>query len=329
MPRRTSPRRIELTLVLALAACSSPATIADGPPAVADAAPDLARADERRAAESKPADAPRADGYCEAIVDAYCGFYLRCGRAATSDPAECRAAFLEGCNARYEPQYAALVQAGLLELSAAGVQACVAHLASVKCEQQIHDLDGPCQEMWIGRQGAGKPCGFDVQALVCDAASECTLSLTLCGTCRKLVPSGASCSGGEVSCGAGATCLGGSCVTRARVGEACAADKPCVIGARCEGGSCVPPLFVKVGDACDATHRCPVLSTCVSGTCRLDARLGATCSSTTPCGPGWCDGGTCKALLAAGATCSKGSACLSGECPSGSCGAIPGSCFAP
>jgi len=206
--RAVPPRRVELALALALAlvSCSSPAPTVDGPPPSRTprrqpaprlpprrrgeagrraARRRLLRGDRRRLLRLLPALLPRRD--------------QRRRRVPRGVP--------RGCNARYEPQYARSYRPACSS-SRRGVQACVAHLAAVKCEQQLKDLDGPCADMWIGRQAAGKPCGFDVQSLVCDAASECTLSLTLCGTCRKVVPAGASCSGGDLSCGAGATCLG-------------------------------------------------------------------------------------------------------------------------
>ncbi len=317
----------------ALTACtsSSPAT-ADGP--LLDRGGTERVATEQRAADLTTREAPRpdallVDGYCEALVEPFCAFYLRCGRMAVTTQVECRTAFLETCNARYERQYAALAAAGLLELSPAGVQACAAHLATVPCDQQPRDLDGPCRGIWIGRQGTGEPCGLDVESFVCDPTSECVLTLSLCGTCRTLLASGASCPSGEATCGTAASCVGGTCQPRGKAGEACDSNTPCVVGAKCASGTCQAPATVKLGEACDADHRCPYLTTCVGGKCQKNARLDESCDAQTRFDGGWCDGGTCRPLLDKGAPCSQAAACLSGRCAGGSCGGLPGPCLAP
>src|SRR5690606_28102438 len=74
-----------------------------------------------------------AASYCESIVDAYCPFYLRCGRLAAADVEECRAIFLDSCEARYEPGYVLLEEEGLLRLRRDAVETCAAHLEDVAC----------------------------------------------------------------------------------------------------------------------------------------------------------------------------------------------------
>ena len=51
------------------------------------------------------------DQYCEETVDAFCDFYLRCGRMDVDTVEQCRSLFLESCNAKYEQRYADLVNA--------------------------------------------------------------------------------------------------------------------------------------------------------------------------------------------------------------------------
>ena len=68
-----------------------------------------------------PAFVPRGAGdYCEAIEPFFCQFYLRCGRMDVETAAECKEAFLTGCNGIFEPRYVDLEVAGLLTLDIAG-----------------------------------------------------------------------------------------------------------------------------------------------------------------------------------------------------------------
>lgn len=317
--------RAPLPLLLLAAACGSSASgpdLAQPLDLPVDAARELGQPD-RGAAK----DALTVDGYCERLVDAFCPFYLRCKRIVAADLAGCRKVFLESCNARYEPVYAALVKAGLLELSASAVAACEAHLEGVACEAQLHDLDGPCA-VWVGTQAAGKPCGLGVESLVCAPGTACVLGLDLCGSCKTKAAPGGAC-GGELTCGSEASCLEGKCVPRGAHGAACGASAPCVIGASCEAGFCAAPTIVSVGEACDSRRRCPYRATCIAGTCREDALLGEACGAEVRCTSGFCDGGSCKPLLSTGQSCGAGGECLSSQCKAGSCGPTPGACFNP
>ncbi len=316
--------RATLALLLLAAACGSASPAQDLTPPSSD----LAGARELGGADRSAAkDALGVHGYCERLVDSFCPFYLRCKRIVAADLAECRKVFLESCNARYEPVYAALVAAGLLELSASAVAACEAHLAGVACEAQLHDLDGPCA-VWVGKQGVGKPCGLGIESLVCAPGTACVLGLDLCGSCKTKSPPGSAC-GGELTCGSEASCLAGTCVLRGAHGAACGASAPCVIGASCEAGFCAAPLTVGLGEACDSRRRCPYRATCLAGTCHKDALLGEACGAETACAAGFCEGATCKALLPAGQSCSASAQCLSSQCKAGSCGPTPGACFTP
>jgi hypothetical protein len=304
-------------------------TSADGSSALdrgADQAPDLGG---DLAVDSGPAVIEPRD-YCERLVDPFCAFYLRCGRMAVQSEAECREVFLETCNTRYEPQYLALVEAGLLELSAEVVVACEQHLATVQCGRQIRDLDGPCA-MWVGRQPAPGACGLGIQSLVCDPRSTCALRLDLCGTCKPLAPVGERCDA-ETICGNPADCVGGQCVARALAGDPCGGAVRCITGARCESDVCVPPAFVGEGQTCNnSDRRCQYLTSCIGGFCRRNARMGQPCGELTPCDAGRCaagaQGSRCEAPLAGGAPCGDHWSCLSGRCNGGFCDPIPGTCF--
>ena len=227
-----------------------------------------------------------ANMYCERTVDFFCDFYLRCGRMAVATKEECREVFLETCNARYEPVYVNLVEAGLLDISPSGVDVCRDHLASVACAEQIRDLQGPCTSMWVGLQKVGGPCGFNIESFVCEPDTRCVLSLSLCGTCKPVAAAGDAC-GADVTCASDASCDGGTCKLRAQVGDTCSGTLDCVLGARCDQ-TCQPPTFVGVAADCDSTNRCQYSTSCVGGTCVKNAMLGHSCDTQTPCDSGFC-----------------------------------------
>jgi hypothetical protein len=248
---------------------------------------------------------------------------------AAADEAECGKIFAEACNARYEPRYVDLASAKLITLSRAGVAACAAHLATVSCEKQRQDLDGPCAVMWVGASPKGAPCGVDVESLVCRSGTTCISGLDFCGTCQAAAARGADCAPPDVYCADADACVMGKCVARATAGEACAADKPCVTGVKCTAGTCVSPAVVKVGDACDIANRCPYRAYCAAGKCEKASMLGEPCASTRACASGRCAGGTCVALLGAGEACAVDGDCASTICASGKCRPLPSACFDP
>jgi len=266
--------------------------------------------------------------YCEEIAPFFCRFYLRCGRMAADDHASCLSLFAESCEGRYEPHYADLAASLLIELRREGIAACEAHLDAVACEDQVFDLDGPCASMWRGRQTEGNACGFDVESSACAPGTRCSLTLSLCGTCDRVVDVGDSCEGAGVTCAADATCKDGRCAARGRVGDTCDGFGTCGLGLSCgANGTCTGPERARVGEACDQARRCPYASTCVSGTCRAQARGTATCDPAIGCVGGRCADGSCKPLLEAGASCTQSAACESGMCLEGRCEAVPGRCF--
>lgn len=308
-------RLLAVLTTCALAACSS-----------SDPGGSAAPTDTDAGADAQPL---HASDYCEATVDFFCDYYLRCGRIVAATAEECRATFLETCNARYEQRYVDLEAAGLLSLSTAGISACRAHLVTVACERQLTDLMGPCGDMWIGPQSAGSPCGLDVESFTCAKGTACVVGLDLCGVCRTASPVGGACGDG-LTCTADASCVGGTCVLRRQVGESCSASEPCVVGASCSAGTCVAPRVVAEGEACDATRRCPYRSSCTGGRCVRAALLGEECADRT-CASGRCvvegTGKLCRPLLDAGAACSNPLDCRSGSCVKGTCRPLPDACF--
>jgi len=301
-----SRRPIFVALLVGL--LSLPACGDDGGGAATDAATDSAVTDTEEssdtlgddvvdAVDTQAADtvAPlTAADYCETMVEAYCGFYLRCDRMAVDDVATCLTVFAEVCNAVYEPQYVALEDRGLLRLDAEAVPACQAHLETVACPLQPGDLDGPCAGMWRGLAPAGADCSYGIESLVCDADSACVLGIDFCGTCVPAADVGEPCDVEDgPRCHDDGACVSGECVARARPTEACSDSLPCRVGASCVDRVCVAPEVVAVGDACDQAHRCPYKAACVSGVCVETVLLGEPCSEAIPCADGQCDGGVC------------------------------------
>jgi hypothetical protein len=281
------------------------------------------------AAAGDAGDRLPADSYCERTADVFCPYYLRCGRIVADDLDDCRRRFAASCENRYEARYAQLAEAGVLELSASGVEACRTHLETVECAQQLGDLDGPCGLMWRGLQPVGGGCGLDVESLVCASGSRCVLGLALCGECRLESPVGGLC-GGDTgrTCAAGLSCDEGVCGARRSVGEPC--DDPgarCVLGAQCEGGVCRGPSYVGLGEACGARVRCPYGAVCRGGVCVEMGANGDACDAPGTCAAGYCMGGRCWPTKREDEPCERPDECRSGYCTHGTCTALPTDCL--
>lgn len=268
---------------------------------------------------------PGASDYCEATVDLFCPFYLRCGWTAAIDEASCRDSFLETCNAVYEPRWVALADAGLLELDPDGLAACEEHLSTLTCGAQQTELQGPCGELWNGLVPEGGGCGVGLENFVCDDSSACVLDLSFCGTCKPMVADGEACST-DLRCARESACVDDVCVARARLGEVCSEAVPCYVGAQCAEGVCTDDERVAVGDSCGAGLDCPYTASCVSGTCVADALLGESCTSRN-CASGWCDGAVCQTFKEPGDLCSAAQECGSYQCDdAGRCGELLSTC---
>lgn len=277
--------------------------------------------------DAAPPDAalPGPTDYCEATVDLFCPFYVRCGRMAVPDIETCRGVFLENCNAVYEPVYAALADAGLLALDPAGIAACADHLAAVECSAQIFDLDGPCAGIWTGQADIGAPCGPGIDSFVCAPGSTCVVGLDFCGICEAAVPVGADCA--DARCGPEARCIEDICVARGLPGAPCG-EAGCVLGSRCVDDVCAAPARAVVGASCANRERCPYKAACVGGVCVEAGRIGDPCAADRPCASGACVAGQCAAPDGPGAACTSGATCVGGICAEGTCAPIPGACFA-
>jgi len=291
---------------------------------VTDAAPDKGGVADLPEDVSVPEFAP-ADTYCEQTRDAFCSFYIRCGRMAVDDEESCRQAFDEACNARYEPLYVDLADRGLLKLSTAGIAACTTHLETVACDQQIFDLDGPCGDVWAGQAPVDAPCGPGLESFICDATSTCVLGLDFCGTCRPLAADGETCDT-DRRCRPDEHCEEGACVPRIRPGQPCDPDIPCILGSGCVDGTCQASPIAGLGEPCGGQVSCQYKAECVGGTCVGTALQGEACGGTVGCASGWCDGATCQTFGATGGPCASSAECL-GACSSNSCSPITWSCL--
>jgi hypothetical protein len=300
--------------------------------------------DAGTAAEGEPDAGPGGvdpTQYCESIVDIFCPFYLRCGRMAVADVDACKPVFLQACNAKFEPIFVSLENAGLVTLSQAGIDACKAQLDTISCDQQILDLDGDCAQMWQGTQKAGDPCGPDFESFTCGDGTACAVDASRCGTCKRVVPDGSSCEPDDVTCGSTSECseVTLACQARAHVGEPCAGDIHCVLGASCDNQVCVGRTYPVLGAPCDLASGCPYASACLddgtgnnTSTCVETVELGAACSATAPCDSGFCDAAQtqkCIALAHQGEPCTRGDQCETGVCQGTTCSTVPSACFNP
>jgi hypothetical protein len=138
------------------------------------------------------------------------------------------------------------------------------HLDTVACDVQVSDLDGPCASMWVGTSAIDKPCGLDIESLVCAPGLRCRLDLSFCGKCATEAADGEACDGSSM-CRPGRGCVSGKCVARRSPGEACAETSNCVIGTACSGGKCVGPARASENGLCGNGERCPYRTACVSG----------------------------------------------------------------
>jgi hypothetical protein len=290
-------------------------------------APTAGPAPEAARVKADKVDFIDASLYCETSVDMFCSYYVRCGRMAVADLAECRTTFLQACNARFEPYYADLARRGWLRLSATGLASCRKHLDAVACDAQVGDLEG-CGGVWVGTVPVGGACGAGLDSFVCAPNAVCTLDARLCGRCVARAARGETCDASR-ACSWDDVCSYGLCVPRAGVGEACdpMLAGACIGDTVCTNGVCVRETVVKVGETCDAERRCPYRSSCVQGVCVRTALRGETCSETVGCASGWCRDGRCEAFRAVGESCENAHSCTSRRCEDGQCAEIVWSCM--
>ena len=314
-------------LVLMVVGCASQGPALDPAADITSQAPDVEPAHDTGTEDTNPDPEPLvASDYCERGADVFCAFYVRCGRMDAPDIPSCNHAFVQACNARFEPIYVSLAAQGLLELSAEGLEACTVHLASVVCGRQVFDLDGPCAGVWVGLQEDGGPCGPGIESFVCGEQSKCILGLDFCGTCQPVVPTGAACAA-AARCQVTDHCLRDVCVPRRLPGETCDGAVPCVLGSGCVDGTCAADEWVAVGQSCDAARTCPYKSACRAGLCVATVLQGEGCAANADCASGWCQSGICAPYVATGDVCSATPECGTGTCAGGVCAPPTFSCL--
>lgn len=241
----------------------------------------------------------------------------------------------------------------------ADTSACVKAAASITCEQLIdNQLPDSCKPK-PGGIDDGKACGADAQC----KSGFCGFDddKKICGVCGPKPAEGGACV--DDDCPSGLKCHLGKCAKPAAVGATCDDAVLCGAGTTCVSGTCTKGVATegaecdpagKTKPACDSLAgfvclepsgpgsggKCyKVAVAAIGGECGLDIDMAASppvIKSLTGCEKaGWCEGldtakgkfkGTCKAAAADGAACvadagfEKGPGCLEpAECVDGVC----------
>jgi hypothetical protein len=290
------------------------------------------------------------DNFANALIDARCSYYVRCGVAATGT--ECTAFYQRV--ATDNPSTNAAIEAGLVVYHADVAQDCLDAYAALSCDttQQSADALTVCNGVLTGTVGAGGTCAFDkeCESQNCDVPT-CTAACCTgtCGPAMPLPSIGQPCTAfcaGDAYCGADSICHaplveGAACTT-----EPCANGLYCAgrtmtnpgrckplphLGELCEGacaevgatcaGSCVP-IGID-GDACTSDAQCSMFYQCSGTQCELLPTLGMPCR-TTCYEAAYCDGALCVAQKSNGATCTRSDECDSHYCATaGTCADLP------
>jgi len=289
----------------------------------------------------------------DALIDARCNYYVRCGVAAAVT--ECQAFYTRTALDTANTQSA--LDAGKLVYHADTAQACLDAYAGLSCDttaQTPADL-AICTDVLTGTLAEGDNCAFSKE---CDSNNcvkpTCTSACCTgtCGAAQTLPAIGQPCT---AFCADDAYCgIDGMC--HAPLGDGAACDtEPCAYGLYCAGrvgtmpGRCRPlphlgqpcegacaeagatcynAFCVELGlldDACTANAQCSMFYNCTNSSCALLPTLGMPCT-TTCYEAAYCDGTTCIAQKANGSTCVRGDECDSHFCDNSKC-ADPPVCF--
>lgn len=294
--------------------------------------------------------------YRDAVRDAACRYYKRCGAVASD--ADCRAFFDR--LALDDPNPAAAVDMNKLAYAADAAQSCVDAYGKLSCDStQLtrHELD-VCNEVFTGLVKTGSPCGFstECESGAC-AKQSCQMACCL-GTCVEPTPEpdiGQPCTfacKGDAYCGADSICH-----ERLPQGAACS-DEVCAYGLYCRGltsttsGACAP--IPHLGEPCET--ECAELGSVCAGTCVAAGLLGDSCAASAcsffyecsaqqcvalptggmPCTGACADGffcqvgtvsSTCVEQLGSGGACMRNDQCLTHYCErigaTGTCADVP------
>jgi hypothetical protein len=278
--------------------------------------------------EGEPAD--DLDVVCARGAEAVCGGLESCGCSLDGrdfdDAAGCvaqrRAACLEN-----NPLRAAL-NAGLLALDDAGLDACIASLApTATCAAPPLTL--ACRDMWTVDVDVGRECpALGLTELRCaDGAAVCTRRC-IGESCRDecAVPPGVNTQCTSV-CADGLACIDGVCRETGAADQPCNSFFDCDPALSCFAGVC--RAVADVGGACNDVVDCAEGLRCAAGVCAAGAPRGASCAGPT-CGNGDAcvrdyDARACAALRVDGEGCGDNADCESGLCSNARvCAAVPG-----
>lgn len=296
-------------------------------------------------------DGLSADEFDDAVLDARCAYYRRCGLAASVD--DCRAFYAR--SSVDSPDVRTSLEAGRLVFDPERARRCVDSYAQLTCDTLPPDRAArdACAEVFTGTIAPGDACAFGEEcasgacareacpdaccAGVCvvprptpDVGEPCT-SLCVDGAfcnvdavCQALLPEGAACTGPE--CAAGLYCAGlatsggGACTPLPRRGEAC--ESPCAeLGSVCWQGTCA--ALGLPGAPCGDAGACSLFYDCApdSATCTALPTLGMSCSTTCADGA-YCEQGACVDQKPDGESCVYGDECASHLCSAGACVAV-------
>ncbi len=250
------------------------------------------------------------DEYSNAIWQARCDWYVRCGALAAEDCA----------NQLFAPGgiNAAAVKAGLATYDAEAAAECLARYAELPCDvtEEYPDLS-VCGEVYRGLKELGEPCTLGIEC----ADGDC------------FYPDG----GCEYACCAGE--VGGTCdreppvAPDAQLGESCnpVDNVWCGPGLYCtthvstEDGICAPlpkhgepcdGYCAELGDNCDSTTRLCEDASVRGEPCMDDSDCTEryACGMDNRCGDGWFkllpDGSTCQSVFDCQSSLCENSVCV-------------------
>lgn len=283
-----------------------------------------ASADLGPPADSGPTETDPLDGFvpdhtfAKAYAHGLCDGYDKCCAVAgkTEDHAACES-FVEDFISKYvDPAMArgdVVVPsklAGCTEALSAATGQCTDYL-SVSTKGLLWQVEVACWSAFVGTSAVGAPCAVNPDCV------QTAGSNTACVFYSGSSGSGVLCQQ-EVAAGLGEDCVDEASVGHEPVVHVCDPTQPLL----CVGGKCVKRPGV--GEACIAKYyaSCDLADRCDGTICgpRFDA--GATCANDADCKAGLhcaTSTKTCVPLAEIGETCATAADCASNECSGGQC----------
>ena len=182
---------------------------------------------------------------CDRYAESICNRYATCVPAiiqrSFGGPVTCREGLARVCAAAYQTRDS--------RFDDRRTQACVDKLGTLDCTSLL-ELDLPKECAPAGDRPVGSACVTDEQCTTSTCRNQDPLG---CGVCIEPAAEGEACG----SCALGLVCMGGICIRRGRLGDACEAARPCASNHRCVGGTCAAKLGPDQpceASACDDTR---------------------------------------------------------------------------